>query len=405
MSLPKLTLAVLLLANAFTVNSAAEPGGPSAGLEERLLQDAADGRWNEFPLFEAALIASGVTEPARLSAYRAQFDQIAQRLDREMAGTPSEPARAKAILRGLHEHVLTGCYQATCTELDCALDQGRYNCVTATILYRCLAVRAALSLTTWAEPSHVYCRWESDPPVEIQTTSPQGFGGVVIPLAVEAAASDHLPAESIDSHNTAGVSPAPAGVPCGSWERDPAARPPRELTDVQLIAKVYFNRGRALLAGQQYRPALSLLRISCRLDPGDVVARQNLLACLNNWALAEADAGQFRLAAAILTYGLRTAPDYRAFLENDVHVHQRWVLQLCRAGAFAEALQILESAYRQRPEVPLFAEGRTVVCQIWRQSLLAADKPTAAAAVESILRTKRQNGLSGPSLSLNAGPG
>ncbi|MCY2992185.1 MAG: hypothetical protein NTY19_30530 [Planctomycetota bacterium] len=401
MSLPKLALPVLLLANWTVANCEAEPSRTFAGLEEQLLQDAADGRWDEFSLFEAALIASGVAEPAQLPAYRAQFDQIVQLIDRETAGVPSERARARAILRGLHEHVLTGRYQATCTELDRTLDQGRYNCVTATILYRCLAARAALSLTTRAEPNHVYCRLESDPPVEIQTTSPQGFGGVVIPLAVEIDPFDGKPeacassTEPTASHGMAGAWPSQAGSPYGSLERGPAAHEPRELTDVQLVAKIYFNRGLALLECKQFRAALHLLRISCRLDSGDDVARQNLLACLNNWALAEADAGQFRRAATILTYGIREAPDYRPFLDNQVHVYQRWVMQLCREGDFAEAIQLLESGYRQRPEVPLFAEGRAVVCQIWRQSMLSAGKP--AAAVDSILRAKRPHSLGGTS--------
>ena len=314
----------------------------AVGVKEQSRPDGAYSQTEDTSLLDAALVASGVTDSTKRSAYRARLETIVSRLERAPGDKRSVQSQGQTLLRGLFEHLLTGRYQAACTEVDRTLDTGDYNCVTATILYRYLAVRAGLPVTTLAERHHVYCRLDSDPPVTIQTTSAAGFL-----------------------------------IDIGAASR-PGSEQARELTDEQLVAKICYNRGVALAERRQFRAAVDLLQIACRLDVADTVARQNLLAGLNNWGLAEADAGHWQVAAEILTDGLRLAPDCAALRDNEVHVYQRWTVQLCRDGDFDQALRILEAGYQRRPDVPLFANGRQTVREIWRQSLLAQGRPKPA---------------------------
>ena len=230
------------------------------------------------------------------------------------------------------------------------------------MLYRALCADGIAGLQTVAERQHVYCRLPADPPVDIQTTSAAGFGAARPPSQPGPVAPDAASPLAVDTPTV------------------------RAVSDVQLVAKIYYNRGVALAEQQQFEPAERLLEISCRLDPADRLARQNQLACINNWALAECAAGQFGAASARLSHGLQLAPDYAPFWDNDLYVHHRWVRELCHAGAFAEALRVLETAHQRRPAVPLFDEGRRTVCLWWQRALLAEGKRDEAEAVARLAR-------------------
>ena len=311
----------------------------SERVEDTLLADAADGQLDHISLFDAAVIASGVTDAEKMAICHARFKEFRGSVAGEMTAKSSVRHRAEQIFRRMHQALLTGQYRAACTELHRTLDDGHYNCVTATILYRCLCAEFGIPLRTIAETGHVYALLVSDKPVVIQTTSPDGF-----------TASD-----TIDGG--------------------------RRITDVQLLAKIYYNRGVSLLEERRFRDALDLLEIGHRLDRQDAIAWKNILACMNNWVLSECDAGRFQRAAELLSRGLNMAPDYRPFLDNELHVYHRWVSRLCANDRFEEALGILESGYERRPEAPLFDQGRLAVYRAWRDSLLASGRTIEAAAV------------------------
>lgn len=309
------------------------------GVEDRLLADAADGQLDHFSLFDAAVLASGVPDAETAAICHARFGQLRASVAEAIKDEVSVRSRAKEVLRRMHQELLTGQYRAACTELHRTLDDGHYNCVTATVLYRCLCAEFGIPIKTIAETGHVYCLLEGDQPIAIQTTSPDGF-----------TASD-------------------------------AANGSRGITDVQLLAKVYYNRGVSLLEQDQFQQAFDLLQIGYRLDRQDEIAWKNILACMNNWALSECDAGRFRQAVELLLRGLELAPDYRPFLDNELHVHHQWVSRLCSEGRFEQALGILESAYRRRPDAPLFDDGRLAVCRAWENTLRASGRTLEAAAV------------------------
>jgi hypothetical protein len=303
---------------------------PVSPLEAQLLEDMADGQLQRFSLLEAALIASGVDNPSVLTSHTERFSAIVQRSlqgpQDQLGGAMHE---ARAMLEWLHHHVLTGDYQPACTEVDRTLETGNFNCVTSTILYRCLADAHGVTVETLSQPDHVFCRVPGLPPVIIQTTSPTGI-----------------------------IDPAASAGPRPEMISNAAPSPERVLSDVQLVAKIYYNRGVLLLENYAHAAALAWLSRATHLDTEDATARSNLLACINNGAIYQAHAGDFPSALQLLEQGKMIAPDYEAFYHNEVYVYYSWARHLSAQERFAEALEVLGQAAMRYPTVPVFARGR-----------------------------------------------
>lgn len=342
----RLTLVTLLLATSAVHGATLHPQIIS---EQQLFVDAADGNL-ETPLFVAALAASPATGNSRelLQKYTELLDQARDRC----STAKGDLQAAEAIYRLMHERVLTGDYDAKCTSLVETMQTGNFNCVSATILYQALGVPCGLKLTPMATPSHVYCRLDRDAPVDIQTTCPDWFDYMDRP-ALQAAAMQRMPGWS-DSVK------------------------PRELGDIQLVGKIYYNRGVFQLQDDQFGVAETNFLKSIRLDPDDAAAHENLMATWNNWALRHCSRGEFPAASALLLNGLEHDADYGPFRMNDVHIHQRWAQALCRAGRYEQAAKLLLDCSERRPDVELFRRSRIVVEQLWADSRPAGEaRPVA----------------------------
>jgi tetratricopeptide (TPR) repeat protein len=301
-------------------------------LERELAKDLEDGNLDQFSLFEAALVAGGVTSRDELNHRNKHFDEVCRLVEGEVERVFSSRSKLDVVLRQLHAHFLTGEYRAEFSELQRTLDTGHYNCVTATILFQAISDRCGLNTQAIAAPSHVMSCWHGTPNLYIEPT-------------------------------------------CQEWQSasietcDPRTKQlaliSRELTDAQLLSKVMYNRGVAELERKRFPDAATRLIAARQLDPQDQATRENLLAAYNNWALAECDAGQFGLAAELLLRGLVIDDHYAPLLRNDLHIHQRWVKKLCDAKEFGAAVQVLEDCYKRRPSAELFNLGRSAVYDLW----------------------------------------
>lgn len=332
--LPMVVAAVSLVADATLLPLDANE---LAATEQLLLADTADSSLDEFSLLEGALISSGVTDAKKVEQYATEFfNRVATMALAGDDGTESVE-ESERIYRFLHNEFLTGEYRSNCTEIDRAFDDGDYNCVTATILYHCICQVHGLSPVAVATNTHVRSRLLEDQAFDVETTCREWF---------DVARRDP---DSQKSRTQRQVT--------------------RSLSEVELLAKIYYNRGVSLLEKKAFPAAVALLRISQSLDPADLPTRDNLAAGLNNWALAECDAGNFERAVELIEEGLRGDPEFAPLLANDVHVHQRWAVALCERQEFAEALERLQLAYRRRPEVALFDRGRVSVLAQWAIAL------------------------------------
>lgn len=327
--------------------------------EARLLADAADGRLNDITLLDASVIAAGGGRDEIFAAQR-RLDSLWLEVGQPLIEKLPLADRPRAILSALHRLILTGKYKAECTEVHQTLASGDYNCVTATALYLDLCRRHGLQGAAVAIPAHVYCRLQGKQQEDIQTTCQEWF---------ESSKSDNAFAKQVAAQRV----------------------PPRVLTDVELLGKVYYNRGVSQLEAHEYAAAIALLKTSLALDPQDEPARNNLLAAHNNWALALCDAGEYAAAAGKLAAGRAIDPEYGPLLTNDLYVHQKWVLHLCDRGQYSAALGILEEGFRRRPETTLFDGGRYAVYGLWAKSLLQNNRQDEALMVLDSARRRCAN--------------
>jgi tetratricopeptide (TPR) repeat protein len=102
----------------------------------------------------------------------------------------------------------------------------------------------------------------------------------------------------------------------------------REVSDVELLAMIYYNRGVDLLGEKRFAEAAAANAKALRLAPSNATARGNLLVTLNNWAIELGTTAHYAEAADLLRLGLAIEPGYQAFRLNYAHLHRQWARQL-----------------------------------------------------------------------------
>jgi len=318
---------------------AASPTEIAPSLDQRLRSDLADAKLESFTLLEGALISGGVDSDDHLAALKQRFAEACQRVTMDHRELNDPRAKADQVVLQLHEHLLTGTYRADCSALGETLETGDYNCVTASILFQCLAEKCGLTAHGVSARGHVLCSVDATPPLFVEPTCRHW-------RTCEAAACPEPTAKFV--------------------------RECRELSNEQLLGKVYYNLGVARLEQSEFERAADLLRIAARLDQDDPAARANVLATFNNWALAKCDGGHLAEAAELLHQGLATDPNYAPLRANDLHIHQKWIKRLCAQRRYDEALVVLDGGYQRRPDAELFARGRLAVKELMRQQQTVA---------------------------------
>jgi tetratricopeptide (TPR) repeat protein len=260
--------------------------------------------------------------------------------------------RAAAVFEFLHREILTGKYDLQCSRLAQVLDTGNYNCVTATILFNCLAAEAGLSACGGESPSHVVSLVRvPGQRLEIETTCPRWF-------------------ERHDKERQIGP---PGSQPVGGVQAS-AKRPMirRELHAAELAAIVYYNIAVDLAEQRRYSEAVAANYKALELDGQCQNAEGNLLAAINNWALDLAEREQYAGAVELVRQGYRLAPHHRTFSLNHTAIHQRWIQRLCERGQLAQAEALVERAAQDFPDEPFFTSARE---QIERQRQLGRSEP------------------------------
>ena len=198
----------------------------------------------------------------------------------------NDEARAAFVFAYLHRHLLTGDYAADAYQVARTLQTGDYNCLSATILFQLFCEACDIPVRGRSEPAHVCCELAGARPLRIEMT---------------------LPDWQEATRQTNGASFADG----------------RQVNSVHLLAKLFFNRSVQLQTRTAaYPTALAAAWMAVCLDPQDDAARQNLAACLNNWALVECEHGHLGLAEELLSAGLRWRPSQLEFSHNLSYLHR-----------------------------------------------------------------------------------
>ncbi len=304
------------------------PKGEQQSASSRLHEDVADGWLDEHDFFDAALIASGVESRRQRELLRHRFDLWWNKQARTLREIREPRAKARALLHALHRDLLHGRYYAACARVDQTLTQGHFNCVTATVLYHEAARRAGWNAQIVSVPGHVFNRLVlTSGTLDVQSTS----------------------ATWLDPG-------APrADVPGGR---------PRILSEVQLLGKLYYNRGVARLAQKRFAHAARHFRTALVYDPQDESAAQNLLAALNNGALAAAQQHRYEQALAWLGEGLQVDPQFAPLVANYRHIAETGVRRLLAESRPEAARRLLhEAAQAGFSPSPWIARQRNLVAR------------------------------------------
>jgi len=349
--------------------------GKLTPLETKLLHDGADGRLDDHPLLVAALIASGASRPEEIARYERRTAALVEQLRAALADKPDTGplARADSILRFLHRQVFRA-YQLQQTDLRRTLDEGRYNCVTATVLYLVLAEAVGLEGCGLEMPKHAMVRlnlhgqW-----VDVETTCAEWF-------ALDPQDRPSPGAPKAASAQPVGRSSALAGAV------QPATVPRRMLTTAQLAAMVYYNRGVDLLAEGRFAEAAAANAKALRLDPQSRVAYGNLLATINNWAVDRAARGAMVEALLLLQRGRQLQPDYEPFRLNYRYVACQWSDALCREGQFAQAAAVLCECAEQWADDAVLHRAACQLFRRWAGERFEAGSLSGAWAVFDLAR-------------------
>jgi tetratricopeptide (TPR) repeat protein len=289
-------------------NPLTEPLELSAA-ERALFVDAADGRLHRLSLLDAGLLACGVEDSSSINIAHEKVAMARDQLLQMVATTPPLSAagerqsleRVRLIHQVLHQRLLFGGYDANATNLAATLRTGIYNCATATLLFVTLAGEVEVQAAAMELPGHVRAIVEcGGQEYEVEVTCPVW--------------SDAVRPVRTTNKMLGGENDAFSG----------SEIPRREISALGLVAMIYYNRGIDAFNGHRFSESLAANRRALLLDPENKIARGNLLAALNNWALQLCDEGYFAEAESLLSAGQQYDPQHLAFIHNAAHVQQVW---------------------------------------------------------------------------------
>ena len=311
-------------------------------VERALFEDAKDGKWDNFDLFRATLVAEGVRDARKIREYEAKLDNVLAAVKAKLGSNPSPESLTREVFEAIHRQLLTSTYDINCTDLVRTLETGHFNCVSATVLFNCVAEKAGLDVCALEMPGHALSRVKfGSNSMNLETTCPNWFA-----LQDEAARQDATARRVAPSVATA--NPGIAGTQSNGTHE--SFKKLREISPVQLVATIYYNQGVDYLAEEKFAEAIVANLKALQLDPVSETAWGNLLAAVNNWSIKlVGENRRYDLAATLLDQGVYLDPNYDKFRENQLHIYYHWIHALVREGRTADAQKVFEIADQRLP--------------------------------------------------------
>jgi tetratricopeptide (TPR) repeat protein len=337
-------------------------------VEKALFQDAQDGKWDNFNLFRAAMVAEGERDPIKIKNYEAKLDAILQKIKNKNHNNNNPVAAenlTRSLFEALHRDIMTRQYDINCTNISRVFETGKFNCVSATVLFNVIGEKAGLNVHALEMPGHALSRVRfSGKEIDLETTCPDWFK-LENKEALAAATTQRVAQpESATPNPIAGNNADNRNLQDTRTESAKLAdlsKKSREITPVQLIATIYYNHGVDLLNEKRYAEAAMVNIKALHLDPESETAQGNLMVAINNWAL-ELSSGKttngikrYDLAAILFDQGRYLDPSYEKFETNQLHIYYHWILDLAIKGRLDAAKEVFSYANKRLPDNPTLA--------------------------------------------------
>ena len=340
---------------------------PDTPFDASLVEDLADGRLDSFSLADAVLIASGISGERELSVYRERLDALIAEATSKIVRNASPERRARRLLDRLHRVALKK-YEPSADRLADLIDQGSYNCVSATLLYLVAARAMQLDAVAVETPLHVFVSLQTQRRrIDIEATSPLGFdvrrdlqGFRSFMLANKYVTPEEIARRGVEE------------IFAEFHRRSHPVAPER------VIAFLYYNAGiRELQAGHP-RAAADRLVNAARVYPGLAYRSEDLRTTLA-WSVREQyDAGNFDDAFRLAELAMSFFPDRTTVTDRFAAVGVRMVERAAADGGLtaAERLEarVLEKLDREVDRRKLQAVTAPVLA---RAALAARDCSSA----------------------------
>lgn len=127
-------------------------------------------------------------------------------------------------------------------------------------------------------------------------------------------------------------------------------RPMREITDVELVATIYYNVGVDRYQSGDYENAVVSYIKAAQLAPNNLTILGNLKATLNNWAIDVATKEKkYSTAIRITELGLMIDPDFREFNMNMPIFFRDWIDYLAKDNKWDEIKRVQEEYWKLFP--------------------------------------------------------
>ena len=361
--------------------------------ETKLLQDSSDGEWSEFDLLDASLIAEGFATQESRHHYRSRFETLVSVLQQQTRNMQDQLQKTEKVYNFLHSHTLYSKYNLNCSSVAASLDSGVFNCVSATVLFNCFADRVGLNVAALETTGHAKSRVKfEDSFLDIETTcsswnrlpdkirpyqrvrsAPQLASenrGIPSSLDDESGVTDnnksrdlnfsyvsfrssHDESSSDDRSTTEEGSTTfrvDAEAPLGySFTR--SRRPMREITDVELVATIYYNVGVDYSQEGDYERSVASYIKAVQLAPSNQTILGNLKATINNWAIDVAmKEKDYEKAILITDLGRRIDPEFREYKMNMPIFYRDWIDRLTKEKKWDDAMRIQEEYAKRFPQ-------------------------------------------------------
>ena len=328
------------------------------------MADVKDGRLRKWSFADAALLVSGVGDAAKRKEYIARWMPWAR--PRRRSRDRRRRGQGEALLRWLHARALAGGYVAGQTDLPPILDRNQFNCVSSAVLYNVLAKRLGLDARGIHVPDHAFSIvYDGTRHFDVETTIDRGFS----PLRDKAAVAEF--------ESRTGFTYVPDS------DRDQR----REVTDVGMLAMVYFNHGVDHFNAGQFPAALASFFRALSLDRDQAAATKNALLTLAAWAVTEGEAGRFAEARAVVGTGLALAPKDARLQSARIHILIGNAQREFTRGGLDAGLVALRAAAVEAPDGP-FTQLQAWLVARPGEALLAARKWVEAVVLVEPFLTK-----------------